>query len=249
MVRSEAVRSPDVLEQNPDYSLKGTDLTDNYLSVKNGTYFMHQWPSSRHLDHEKIVSHELGYYAQFANPDIELDIKVYHEHMTQLISEPISLNALDIESNTQMSIEGAELQLNWRIGPRNWIWLAGAYVNADMVPGEDISGLSSEEVNNIKHRELRLSAQDSVVLSWHHKAGIFSGTASHLWYDTYNPLSEKNNRYRRYEINLKVEPRMGRYTPWFGINWHHLVDGNTLLYKNQRYADEDIFFFQAGLNF
>ena len=249
MVRSEAVRSPDVLEQNPDYSLKGTGLTDNYLGLDKGTYFMHQWPSSRQLNHEKIVSHELGYYAQFANPNIELDIKVYHEHMTQLISEPISLNSLDIESNTQMNIEGAELQMNWRLGPRNWIWLVGAYVNADTVPGQDLTGLSAEEVNKLKHRELRLSAQDSVVLSWHHKAGFLSGTVSHLWYDAYSPLNEDKNRYRRYEINLKAEPRWGRYTPWFGINWQHLVDENTLLYKNQRYADDDVFFFQAGLNF
>merc|ERR1711879_528712 len=40
LVRSEAVRSPDMLEQNPDYSLQGTSMTENYLELDEGTYFM-----------------------------------------------------------------------------------------------------------------------------------------------------------------------------------------------------------------
>ncbi|MBM95847.1 MAG: hypothetical protein CMI09_08375 [Oceanospirillaceae bacterium] len=249
LVRSEAVRSPDMLEQNPNYRLTGTSMTENYLGVEESVYFMHQWPSSRRLDHEKIVSHELGYYARFGNPDIEIDIKVYHEHMTQLISDPISLNSLDIASDTQMDVEGAEMQLNWRVGQRNWVWLTSAYVNADVVPGGDLTGLSSQQLRDKKLSELRLSAQDSVVVSWHHKAGLFSGTLSHFWYDAYNPLTNDPNRYRRYEVNLRADMDFGRYSPWFGVNWQRLVDPSPLVYINQRYSEEDIIFLQAGLNF
>ena len=253
LVRSEAVRSPDMLEQNPDYRLKGTSMTENYLGVDESIYFMHQWPSSRSLHHEKIVSHELGYYGRFGNPNgtpsIEIDIKVYHEHMTNLISDPISLNSLDIASDTQMDVEGAELQLNWHLGRRNWIWLTGAYVNADVVPGGDLSGLSDRELRDKKLAELRLSAQDSVVLSWHHQAGPISATASHFWYDAYNPLTTGLRRYRRYEINLRADMKLGRYNPWVGVHWQHLVDDGELVYTNQRYSEKDIYFLQAGLNF
>ena len=249
LVRSEAVRSPDMLEQIPNYHLNATNMTENYLGLSEGTYYQHQWPSSRNLDHEKIVSHELGYYARFNQPDIELDIKVYHDHMTRLISDPISLNSLDIASDTQMNIEGAELQLNWRINRGNWVWLTGAYVNADVVPGGDLTGLSSRGVRDRKLSELRLSAQDSAVLSWHHNQGFFSSTISHFWYDAYNSLHSEPNRYRRYEVNLKADMKLGKYAPWVGLNWQHLVDDNVLVYINQRYSKRDIVFFQAGLNF
>ena len=88
-----------------------------------------------------------------------------------------------------------------------------------------------------------------MVVSWHHKAGLFSGTLSHFWYDAYNPLTNDPNRYRRYEVNLRADMDFGRYSPWFGVNWQRLVDPSPLVYINQRYSEEDIIFLQAGLNF
>lgn len=249
LVRSKAIRSPDMLEQNPDYRIVGTSMTSNYLGLSEGTFFMHQWPDSRDLDHERIISHEAGYYGRFSDPNIELDIKIYHDHLTQLISDPISLNSIDIASDTSMDIEGAEIQINWQVGPRNWVWLAGAYVNANVVPGGDPSELTGENLVREKLSELRLSAQDSVVLSWHHKGSFWSGTVSHLWYDAYNSLEERPARYRRYEVNLKAEARLGAYTPWVGFHLQHLIDDNALIYFNQGYSETDIYFLQVGVNF
>jgi iron complex outermembrane receptor protein len=242
LIHSEAVRSPDLLEQNPNYTVTVSGLGDNYLGLSEGQFFIHQWPESRDLDHERIVSTEVGYYGRFSDPDIEIDLKLFQEHLTHLISDPIQIQSLAISSDTQMDIDGAEIQLNWRMTPTDWIWLSSAYINVEL-KGED-----GEQRN--QRVDTRLSAKDSVVASWHHQGSRWSLTGSHFWYDAYNSkYSGKGNRYRRYEISLKVFDRIGRYNPWLGFHVQHLVDDSSLVYANQRYSTNNLYNVQLGLNF
>ncbi|MDP2505745.1 TonB-dependent siderophore receptor [Oceanobacter sp. 3_MG-2023] len=242
LIHSEAVRSPDLLEQNPNYNVTISGLDDNYLGISEGTFFIHQWPESRDLDHERIISTELGYYGRFSGPDIEVDLKLFQEHMTHLIADSIQLRSLAIGSDSQIDIDGAELQVNWRIRPTDWIWLSSAYINVE---------LKGEEGERRQQRvDTRLSAQDSVVASWHHKAHNWSLTASHFWYDAYNSkYSRHGNRYRRYEISMKVFDRVGRFNPWLGFHLQHLVDDGSLVYVNQQYSTTNLYNVQVGLNF
>jgi iron complex outermembrane receptor protein len=242
LIHSEAVRSPDLLEQNPNYTVTVSGLGDNYLGLSEGQFFIHQWPESRDLDHERIVSTEVGYYGRFSDPDIEIDLKLFQEHLTHLISDPIQIQSLAISSDTQMDIDGAEIQLNWRMTPTDWIWLSSAYINVEL-KGED-------GVQRNQRVDTRLSAKDSVVASWHHQGSRWSLTGSHFWYDAYNSkYSGKGNRYRRYEISLKVFDRIGRYNPWLGFHVQHLVDDSSLVYANQRYSTNNLYNVQLGLNF
>ncbi|MFK4750850.1 TonB-dependent receptor plug domain-containing protein [Oceanobacter antarcticus] len=242
LIHSEAVRSPDLLEQNPNYTVAVSGLGDNYLGLSEGQFFIHQWPESRDLDHERIVSTEVGYYGRFSDPDIEIDLKLFQEHMTHLISDPIQIQSLAISSDTQMDIDGAEVQLNWRMTPTDWIWLSSAYINVEL-KGED-------GVQRNQRVDTRLSAKDSVVASRHHQGSRWSLTGSHFWYDAYNSkYSGKGNRYRRYEVSLKVFDRIGRYNPWLGFHLQHLVDDSSLVYANQRYSTNNLYNVQLGLNF
>tara|TARA_R110000868_G_scaffold4805_10_gene29854 strand:+ start:3316 stop:5556 length:2241 start_codon:yes stop_codon:yes gene_type:complete len=242
LIHSEAVRSPDLLEQNPNYTVAVSGLGDNYLGLSEGQFFIHQWPESRDLDHERIVSTEVGYYGRFSDPDIEIDLKLFQEHLTHLISDPIQIQSLAISSDTQMDIDGAEVQLNWRMTPTDWIWLSSAYINVEL-KGED-------GVQRNQRVDTRLSAKDSVVASWHHQGSRWSLTGSHFWYDYYNSkYSRTGNRYRRYEVSLKVFDRIGRYNPWLGFHLQHLVDDSSLVYVNQRYSTNNLYNVQLGLNF
>ena len=162
--------------------------------------------------------------------------------MTHLISDPIQIQSLAISSDTQMDIDGAEVQLNWRMTPTDWIWLSSAYINVEL-KGED-------GVQRNQRVDTRLSAKDSVVASWHHQGSRWSLTGSHFWYDAYNSkYSGKGNRYRRYEVSLKVFDRIGRYNPWLGFHLQHLVDDSSLVYANQRYSTNNLYNVQLGLNF
>jgi iron complex outermembrane receptor protein len=247
-VASQAVRSPDLLEQEPEYSLTARDLTDNYLGLDQGTYFLNQTPGSRQLDHEKITSWELGYYGNFAQYGIEVDLKLHRTFQTQLISDPINLQTTNVRSDTEMRVQGADLQINWQISPRNQLWLVSAYVDADVTLG-DTSGLTSKDIRDLQRVELRASARDSVVASWIHTADDWRFAVSHFWADAYGDAADLDQRYRRYEVNINRHWQLGRYRPYLGVFWHHLIDDSSLVYLRQRYEVNDIYFLRLGLEF
>lgn len=249
-VRSEAVRSPDLLEKSPNYSLTITSLSDNYLGKESGTFFAHQWPGSRDPGHEKIVSHEIGYHGKFHYggmnvSSVDLDLKVYRDEMRDLISDAINLGATRLESDTEMDVTGAEMQMAWHMNAKDWIWLTAAYVDTDVYVKE-ADDLSSQEVEQKELVEQRLSAQSSMVASWIHRERHWSSAFSYFWYDGYN-LGK--NPYRRYEAHLRTSYPLGRYRPSIGFFWHHLVDEGALIYVDQVYTDRNIYYFQAGLDF
>lgn len=246
-VYSQAVRSPDLVEQNPDYRVTIENLSPNYLGLDSGVLFVNQADMERDLKHEEITSIELGYYG--ATTDWQWDFKVYRDSLTRLISNPIALSTTVLTSDSEMEIDGAELQLRWQASQRDWLRLAAAYVNPVYDSG-NTDGLTDRDVSSLERIELRASARDSVVASWHHQGNRWSFTGSHFWYDRYgDSIGIDNRRYRRYEINLRKEFQFAGTTPWVGVFWHHIVDQDPLVYSNQRYENDDLYYVQLGLNF
>ena len=246
-VYSQAVRSPDLVEQIPDYRITIKNLSDNYLGVDEAPVFVNQADLERDLDHEKITSIELGYYG--AINDWQWDLKVYRDALTQLISNPIALNTTVLTSDSEMDIDGAELQLRWQATKRDWFRVVAAYVNPVYETG-DTEGLTEREISSLNRIELRASARDSVVASWHHQGNRWSFTGSHFWYDQYGDSTGRSlRRYRRYEINLRKEFSLAGTEPWIGVFWHHIIDQNPLVYSNQQYENDDLYYVQLGLNF
>jgi iron complex outermembrane recepter protein len=248
LVYSEAVRSPDLLEKSPAYSIRMSSMQTNYLGLDSGRYYMNQWPGSRDVSQEKIVSREMGYYARLFRPDIEIDIKIYQDHMSNLISDVIALNTVSINSDTHMRVQGAEMQLNWRANASNWLWLSGAYTDADVRLG-DTSQLTASQIASKEVVELRLTPTNSMAFSWHYQQKLWDMTLSHIWYDAYNEFNSNPNVYRRYEVNVRGNLRMGRLNPWVGVHVQHRVSDDALVYYNQRYADRNTGFLQFGLNY
>lgn len=243
LVYSQAVRSPDLLEQTPKYSIMLTGLDKNYLGLESGRLFVNQ-SATRDLDHEKITSIELGYYGKMGG--VEWDLKLYQDELSQLISNPIALGTTVLTSDNEMTIDGAELQLNWQFTKRDWLRIVTAYVNTNFRLG-DTSGLSVSQIDNLNGVETRATAKDSIVASWHHAGDRWSVTASHFWYDAYE--DNPSRRYRRFELNTRKEWQAKGFAPWVGVFWHYIIDDNPLVYNNQRYVTDHLYYLQAGLNF
>ena len=138
------MRSPDLLEQEPDYSLQITDLTENYLGLTEGSLYATQTGEYGDLDHERITSWELGYYGRLPAHNLEMDIKVYRDHLYQLISDPINLNTPDVSSDTEMNLSGVDWQFTWQPSQIHSLWYSGAYVDADMKLGDVSSCLQGK---------------------------------------------------------------------------------------------------------
>ncbi len=249
LVYSTAVRSPDLLEQEPDYSLQITNLTENYLGLSEGTLYATQTGAYGELDHERITSWELGYYGRLPVQNLEMDIKVYRDHLYQLISDPINLNTPDVSSNSTMNLQGVDWQFTWTPVRDHSFWYSGAYLDADVRVGES-PNLSDKEESNLKRVETRLSSEFSHNLSWSAALGSWRFTQSYFWHRSYNNSSgAKSSPYRRYEAHLKKG--------WIFNSWeletsailHHLIDESPIAYNTNRIEDKYLGFLQVGVKF
>lgn len=237
LVYSEAVRSPDMLEQRPDMRVRLTDLSNNYLGYSEGIFFMNRASEDSNLKHEKIRSYELGYFGTLANNTLELDVKLYRDELTRLISgDPSNVDETNVSNDSSMTITGAETQLNWNMGTKDWLWLTLAYMDID----KDIRTSRNYCV------ETCLSPRKSGTLSWHHRFQSWSSTLSYFWL---NGFADNQSLYHRGEWHVRKEWSLGRYTPWVGGFLQHQFAHTTLGYDTQRYSTRNIYYLQAGLNF
>ena len=230
LVFSQAVRSPDMVEQQPDWVLSVRHLSPNYLGLEHSRFFMSQSVDDRGLDQERITSHELGYYHLIPSWNLELDIKVYRDELRDLISDSINIETVVVESDTRMDIEGAEMQLIWRPRHTDWVWMT----------------LAHTDVDTLRDVEERLSPESSLVMSWQHQARSWSSTLSYFHLDS---LKNGQNLYQRAELNLRKQWQVGRYRPWVGGFWQHQFERVALGHATQMYTTRNIYYLQAGLEF
>ena len=235
-VYSEAIRSPDMIEQQPNIKLVGRNLSQpNYLNVTEAVFFKTVHADHRNLRDEEITSYEIGYYSMIPQLKLELDIKVYKEHLTHLISDPLNLHERYVDSNTELNINGVEGQFKWQPKASDWLLLTLAHM----------------EFDNIKdgafRLETRISPQDSATASWHHKGeNGWSSTLSYLWLDSFN---NGNRLYQRSELQLRKQWQVKQYQPWLSVFWQHRFADNALGHWSQINSTSNIYQLQAGINF
>jgi iron complex outermembrane receptor protein len=152
-VYSESVRSPDMFEQQADWSFTIDGATST--APLNGTTFFQNQQGPNTLDHQFIESYEIGYYGKIAWLDLESDVRIFHEHLADVYYQTLRLGEFSTEKNIDIRFEGVEWMLNitpWEKGRIRWnaAWVS-AFSNAETL------------------REivlLRIYAQTTTTLSW-----------------------------------------------------------------------------------
>lgn len=239
LVYSQAVRSPDMLEQQPDIYAVARNLSANYLGKQEAVFFQRQYSDGRGLKHEKIESVELGYYANLPSLKLEWDIKLYQDELYHLISgDPTNIDEMHINSDSRMRIRGVEMQSTWQPSVNNWIWFTASYMDVDL----------TLRLDNPKNHciETCLSPQYSGVLSWQYKGNSWSSTLSYFHLDS---LADNTALYQRTEWQLRKSWKIKKATPWVGLFWQHQLSHQPLGYDTQYYESRDNYYAQFGVNF
>ncbi|MEH6347925.1 MAG: TonB-dependent receptor, partial [Bermanella sp.] len=92
-VYSESVRSPDLFEQQANWSFTlDSAQIDPAQGTLNGTTFYQTQQGPDNLEHQFIESYELGYYGRIPQLDVELDIRVFHEHQADVFYQSLRLS-------------------------------------------------------------------------------------------------------------------------------------------------------------
>jgi iron complex outermembrane receptor protein len=129
-VYSEAIRSPDMFENNVNWSYQVTNLRPSAYGQSSARYFV-KTRGPGNLEQEHMRSRELGYNGYFAQWGLSVDVKLFYDEITGMISEPLRNNQYIASNSNKARFSGAETQLDWRIGSADRLRLTYAYVDAE----------------------------------------------------------------------------------------------------------------------
>ncbi|RZL09100.1 MAG: hypothetical protein EOP40_10985 [Rubrivivax sp.] len=129
-VFSKGTRTTDLLEERGNLSGTLTNLTVPVQGSTTARAFLTK-RSDGGLSSERIVSRELGYLLSLPGAGVTLDIKLFNDRLTQLVSirsDPGLFSLIQEGNDDSVTLRGAEAQLQWSLSP-NWSsWLSYSYL-------------------------------------------------------------------------------------------------------------------------
>ncbi|NLD00660.1 MAG: TonB-dependent receptor, partial [Gammaproteobacteria bacterium] len=127
-IYSEAVRSPDMFEQHADWRYRVRDLRPTVAGSSAADFFISS-QSTGQLKQEKIKAYELGYNGHFARQRATIDIKIFEEKISRMISHSPRLESFNLTNNDHIKFTGTELEANWQATHNHGLRLSYAYIN------------------------------------------------------------------------------------------------------------------------
>ncbi len=133
--------------------------------------------SSGGLPRERIESVEIGYFGEFFERRLQLDVKLFHDEVDQLITltttqgKPISLlsnNLIDFEPTDRARLKGIETQLDWRPSAHTMVRFGHAYVEIDSDDNQEEYSLSAPRNSYLLFASHRFPRQLDASLAWHY---------------------------------------------------------------------------------
>lgn len=129
-VFSKGTRTTDLLEERGNLSGTLTNLTVPVQGSTTGRAFVTK-QSDGGLSSEHIISRELGYLLSLPVAGLSLDIKLFNDRLTQLVSlrsDPALFSLIQEGNEDSVTLRGAEAQLQWNFRP-NWSsWASYSYL-------------------------------------------------------------------------------------------------------------------------
>jgi iron complex outermembrane recepter protein len=129
-VYSEAIRSPDMFENNVNWSYQVSNLRPSAYGQSSARYFV-KTRGPGDLDQEHMRSRELGYNGYFAELGLALDVKLFYDEITGMISEPLRNNQYIASNANNSRFRGTETQLDWRLSRADRLRFTYAFVDAE----------------------------------------------------------------------------------------------------------------------
>lgn len=227
-VYSEAVRSPDMFENNVNWSYTVKNLTPNAFGLQNGEYFV-KTRGPGDLEQERMRSRELGYNGYFSDIDLSLDVKLFYDEITGMISEPLRNNQYIASNANKARFSGSEAQMDWRPTLRDRLRLTYAYVDAWASNPDD----------------RRLSARNSGSAGWMREWG--AGWSSALFY--YGDDALNQYRYERLDLRLAKRFRVYGSNLELAALWQQRLDDEPTTAVQNRYDSRHRLSVSAELEF
>ena len=227
-VYSEAIRSPDMFENNVNWSYQVSKLQPSAYGQSSARYFV-KTRGPGDLDQEHMRSRELGYNGYFAELGLALDVKLFYDEITGMISEPLRNNQYIASNANSSRFRGTETQLDWRLSTVDRLRLTYAYVDA--------------EASNPLDQQFTASNSGSAgwLRDWGH------GWNSALFYYGDNAL----NGYRFERVDTRIAKRiaLGKAQVQLAGVLQQRLDHEPTTFVDNNYDERRVLYFSAELEF
>ncbi|MDP9502849.1 TonB-dependent receptor [Pseudomonas protegens] len=227
-VYSEAIRSADMFENNVNWSYRVTGLSAPVYGQNSAQYFV-RTRGPGNLDQEHMRSRELGYNGYFSDQALNLDIKLFYDEISGMISEPLRNNQYIASNNNSARFSGTEGQVDWQLSRADRLRLTYAYVHAQ----------ASNRLDQ------HLTASNSGSAGWLRNWG--QGWSSALFYYGDNAL----NGYRFQRIDTRIAKRLalGKASLELAGTLQQRLDHEPTTFADNLYDSRHVAYLSAELEF
>ncbi|WP_237886391.1 TonB-dependent receptor plug domain-containing protein [Pseudomonas sp. PGPR40] len=227
-VYSEAIRSPDMFENNVNWSYQVTNLRPSAYGQTSARYFV-KTRGPGDLEQERMRSRELGYNGYFAEWGLAVDVKLFYDEISGMISEPLRNNQYIASNSNSSRFSGTETQLDWRVSSADRLRLTYAYVDADASNPLDAQ------------QTARNSGSAGWLRSWGH------GWNSALFY--YGADALNGYRFERVDTRIAKRIGLGKANLELAGVLQQRLDNQPTTFVDNNYDDRRVLYFSAELEF
>lgn len=185
-----ATRNPDLFEARTDWTFTLRDLTPPVNPGRNDGRFFLRTTTPHRLSEEHLLSRELGYYLELPEQNLEFDLKVYDDRLSDLIEGNNNFGDFIIRNNGEARLRGAEFQLSYKPTPQWRLWLTYAYIDMD-------------ELTLARNRVTAPRNSASILAQYRFANGV-ALSSSYYWLDDY-----LRAEYRQWDARLSVPIQLG----------------------------------------
>lgn len=227
-VYSEAVRSPDMFENDADWQYQLRSPTSSVYGQGSPRFFVRAYGPGD-LEQEVMRSRELGYNGHFASLGLNVDIKLFHDQITDQISEPLKYLDFAPTNDSHLLLQGWETEADWRFTPADRLRLT--YANT--------------RVNASNPLDEVLTPRHSGTAAWMHDWGNNWSTSA-LYYG-----ADSLNGYRFERVDLRVarQLHLGGAQLELATQLQQRLDDEPLSSANNNYDSRRVLWFSAELDF
>ncbi len=227
LVYSEAVRSPDMFENNAYWSYPIKNPSSN-AGTSSSYYATGIGPGD--LEQEKARSTEIGYNGTFHNQGITLDVRLFDEHISNMNSEPLKIEDFYPNNDSSVQFKGAETQIDWQVGYADRLRVTYAHIVFE----------ASSKLDQ------RLTPRHSGSAAWLHE-WPFDINSSIIYYGA-DELNER--RFERIDTRLEKRFQLASSSALtLALTWQERLDDEGLTWEENLYDSSSQYYLSAELNF
>ena len=251
-VYSEAVRTPDAFEQNPDWSYRPRNVQPPYTFLEGQRFLVANLvdPATstygKTLEEEHIISREISYFGQYYldSSTLSLEVRYFNDKLRDMISGIINEEDWTIDNNVALDQKGFEVEASLDF-PDTKLRMSYAYLDQD----GRYTGANDRDAGDKQYAiDLlgRLSVRHSGSFAWIQDLP-FNLTSSAAFYfaDEF-----RRSQFERLDLRLARHIFKTGYSYEFAVTMQHYLDKDTTdLSPDNIIRDHNQFFAEVGVRF